>query len=83
MFTATNGTFIKQATPVICLTNGVEVAPNKDLVRIVRVLYRHAERVEAIRFCRIQFNLSLKEAKDLCDAIHEVGMSHLDPYRLM
>lgn len=38
---------------------------------LVYSLYGMAEKIKAIKFIRQQYQLSLKEAKDVCDAIGE------------
>lgn len=42
-----------------------------DLILALHRLYN--DRVQAIKFIRAQYNLGLKEAKDLCDTILERG----------
>lgn len=40
--------------------------------RLVKELYKQDRKVTAINFIRRQYNLGLKEAKDVCDKIGEM-----------
>jgi ribosomal protein L7/L12 len=41
------------------------------VVDLIQTLYRVEQTVPAIKFARAQYNLGLKDAKDLCDPLAE------------
>lgn len=81
MFTASNGLTIT-TQPTITDNDGITHQPQGHHIRIIRVLYRHNEHIEAIRFYRAEYSTDLKTAENICDALAECSDITLDPYRV-
>jgi ribosomal protein L7/L12 len=57
------------ATVTMARVYGREIELSAQLVTLIQQGYKHAK-VQIIKFVRAEFNLGLKETKDLCDAIY-------------
>lgn len=71
----------KITTIEVITTEGTNINLKEHFARAVIVMYHNLYKVEAIKFLRAEFELGLKEAKDLAEEIYTerklFGLDHL------